>query len=171
MKRLLCLAVAAASIPVSAEDRTLEHVLVTVPIHRQEANSVLPVTVITGEELQRSVATTIGETLGNRAGLANSSFGPGVGRPVIRGQQGPRAITLQNNTSSADVSSFSPDHAVTVEPLLAQSIEVLRGPSTLLYGGGAIGGIVNVIDNRIPREPIEGVSRARRNTATTMRQT
>ena len=67
MKRLLCLAVAAASIPVSAEDRTLEHVLVSVPIHRQESNSVLPVTVITGEELQRSVATTIGETLENRA--------------------------------------------------------------------------------------------------------
>jgi len=160
MKRLLCLAVAAASIPVSAEDRTLEHVLVSVPIHRQESNSVLPVTVITGEELQRSVATTIGETLENRAGLANSSFGPGVGRPVIRGQQGPRAITLQNNTSSADVSSFSPDHAVTVEPLLAKSIEVLRGPSTLLYGGGAIGGIVNVIDNRIPRERIEGIEGA-----------
>ncbi len=160
MKRLLCLAVAAASIPVSAEDRTLEHVLVSVPIHKQEANSVLPVTVITDEELQRSVATTIGETLENRAGLANSSFGPGVGRPVIRGQQGPRAITLQNNTSSADVSSFSPDHAVTVEPLLAKSIEVLRGPSTLLYGGGAIGGIVNVIDNRIPRERVEGVEGA-----------
>ena len=120
----------------------------------------LPVTVITNEELQRSVATTIGETLGNRAGLANSSFGPGVGRPVIRGQQGPRAITLQNNTSSADVSSFSPDHAVTVEPMLARSIEVLRGPSTLLYGGGAIGGIVNVIDNRIPRERIEGIEGA-----------
>lgn len=120
----------------------------------------LPVTVITNEELQRSVATTIGETLGNRAGLANSSFGPGVGRPVIRGQQGPRAITLQNNTSSADVSSLSPDHAVTVEPMLARSIEVLRGPSTLLYGGGAIGGIVNVIDNRIPRERIEGIEGA-----------
>ena len=160
MRFFLCLAVAAASISVSAEDRTLEHVFVTVPIHRQEANSMLPVTVITNEELQRSVATTIGETLGNRAGLANSSFGPGVGRPVIRGQQGPRAITLQNNTSSADVSSFSPDHAVTVEPMLARSIEVLRGPSTLLYGGGAIGGIVNVIDNRIPRERIEGIEGA-----------
>ena len=160
MRFFLCLAVAAASISVSAEDRTLEHVFVTVPIHRQEANSMLPVTVITNEELQRSVATTIGETLGNRAGLANSSFGPGVGRPVIRGQQGPRAITLQNNTSSADVSSLSPDHAVTVEPMLARSIEVLRGPSTLLYGGGAIGGIVNVIDNRIPRERIEGIEGA-----------
>lgn len=164
MKRILCIAVAAASAQMGtsavAEDRTMEHVIVSVPIHRQEADTALPVTVLTGQELRRQVTTTIGETLGNRAGISNATYGPGVGRPVIRGQQGPRAITLQNNTLSADVSSLSPDHSVTVEPLLAESIEVLRGPSTLLYGGGAIGGVVNVIDNRIPREAIEGVDGA-----------
>lgn len=162
MKRLLSIAVAAASTStyVSAEDRTMEHVLVSVPIHRQEADTALPVTILTGEELRRAAATTIGETLGNRAGIANSTYGPNVGRPVIRGQQGPRAITLQNNTLSADVSSISPDHTVAVEPLLADSIEVLRGPSTLLYGSGAIGGVVNVIDNRIPRQPLDGVEGA-----------
>ncbi|MEH6552447.1 MAG: TonB-dependent receptor [Pseudomonadales bacterium] len=164
MKRLLSIAVAAASanLPLSAlaEDRTMEHVIVSVPIHKQEADTALPVTIITGDELRRQAATTIGETLGNRAGIANSTYGPAVGRPVIRGQQGPRAITLQNNILSADVSSLSPDHAVAVEALLADSIEVLRGPSTLLYGGGAIGGVVNVIDNRIPRAPIDGVQGA-----------
>jgi iron complex outermembrane receptor protein len=164
MKRLLSIAIAAASanLPLSAlaEDRTMEHVIVSVPIHKQEADTALPVTIITGDELRRQAASTIGETLGNRAGIANSTYGPAVGRPVIRGQQGPRAITLQNNILSADVSSLSPDHAVTVEALLADSIEVLRGPSTLLYGGGAIGGVVNVIDNRIPRAPIDGVQGA-----------
>ena len=164
MKRLLSIAVAAASanLPLSAlaEDRTMEHVIVSVPIHKQEADTAMPVTIITGDELRRQAATTIGETLGNRAGIANSTYGPAVGRPVIRGQQGPRAITLQNNILSADVSSLSPDHAVAVEALLADSIEVLRGPSTLLYGGGAIGGVVNVIDNRIPRAPIDGVQGA-----------
>ncbi|AQA17143.1 ligand-gated channel protein [Halioglobus japonicus] len=160
MKRLICLAVAAASASVAAEDRTLEHVLVSVPIHKQEADTALPVTILSGDELRRQAATTIGETLGNRAGIANSTYGPGVGRPVIRGQQGPRAITLQNNILSADVSSLSPDHSVNVEALTAESIEVLRGPSTLLYGGGAIGGVVNVIDNRIPRQPVDGIDGA-----------
>lgn len=164
MKRLLRVAIIAAfaNLPLSAlaEDRTIEHVIVSVPIHKQEADTALPVTIITGDELRRQAATTIGETLGNRAGIANSTYGPAVGRPVIRGQQGPRAITLQNNILSADISSLSPDHAVAVEALLTESIEVLRGPSTLLYGGGAIGGVVNVIDNRIPRAPIDGVQGA-----------
>lgn len=164
MKRLLSIAIAAASanLPLSAlaEDRPMEHVIVSVPIHKQEADTALPVTIITGDELRRQAAATIGETLSNRAGIANATYGPGVGRPVIRGQQGPRAITLQNNILSADVSSLSPDHAVTVEALLADSIEVLRGPSTLLFGGGSIGGVVNVIDNRIPRAPIDGVQGA-----------
>jgi iron complex outermembrane receptor protein len=164
MKRLLSIAVAAASANLSlsalAEDRTMEHVIVSVPIHKQEADTALPVTIITGDELRRQAAATIGETLASRAGIANATYGPAVGRPVIRGQQGPRAITLQNNILSADVSSLSPDHAVAVEVLLADSIEVLRGPSTLLYGGGSIGGVVNIIDNRIPRAPIDGVQGA-----------
>ncbi|MCB1843190.1 MAG: TonB-dependent receptor plug domain-containing protein, partial [Halioglobus sp.] len=144
----------------TASELPLEHVLVSVPLHKKQAETALPVTVLNREELLRRGAPSIGETLGDKPGIANASFGPGVGRPVIRGQQGPRAITLQNGTASADVSSLSPDHSVTVEPLLANSIEVLRGPSTLLYGGGAIGGVVNVIDNRIPRAPIDGIEGA-----------
>ena len=152
-------------------DHPLEHVLVSVPIHKKSAETALPVTVLSGEELRRRAATTIGETLANKPGLATASFGPGVGRPVIRGQEGPRTLTLENGISSADASSLSPDHSVSVEPMLADSIEVLRGPATLLYGGGAIGGVVNVMDNRIPRAPLEGSTGAveyRHNTASEM---
>jgi iron complex outermembrane receptor protein len=93
-------------------------------------------------------------------GLSNASFGPAVGQPVVRGQQGARVSVLQNSLSSADAANISADHAVSVEPLLADSVEVLRGPSTLLYGGGAIGGVVNVIDNRIPSQTVDGVKAA-----------
>jgi iron complex outermembrane recepter protein len=150
MKRYIPLSLAVAVASAAAEKPPMEHVLVTVPLHKQEAETALPVTVFSGDELRRIAATSIGETLSESPGLANASFGPGVGRPVIRGQQGARVMVLQNSTPSADVSGLSADHAVSVEPMLAESIEVLRGPSTLLYGGGAIGGVINVIDNRIP---------------------
>lgn len=128
----------------------VEHVLVTMPLHKGVAETALPFTVLSGEELRRNAAATIGDTLANLPGMTNASFGPGVGQPVIRGQQGPRVRVLQNGTSSADAARASQDHANAVEALLADTVEVLRGPSTLLYGGGAIGGVVNVLDNRIP---------------------
>ncbi len=128
----------------------IEHVLVSVPMHRTSAETALPITLLTGDELHNEVATSIGETLASKPGLASASFGPAVGQPVIRGQQGARVTVLQNSTSSADAANISADHAVSVEPILAKSIEVLRGPSTLLYGGGEIGGVVNVIDKRVP---------------------
>lgn len=150
MKRLIPLAVAVAAANAAAESLPMEHVLVSVPLHKKTAETALPVTVLSGDELSRAAAATLGDTLNNTPGLASASFGPGVGQPVIRGQQGARVTVLQNGTSSADASNLSADHAVAVEPLLADSIEILRGPSTLLYGGGAIGGVVNVLDNRIP---------------------
>ncbi|PLW83579.1 TonB-dependent receptor [Kineobactrum sediminis] len=158
MKRFMPLALAVASANLAAQSLPVEHVLVSAPLQKQEAETALPVTILTGEDLRRSARSTIGDTLGDIPGLANASFGPGVGQPVIRGQQGPRVTVLQNGTSSADASSVSADHAVSVESLLADSIEVLRGPATLLYGAGAIGGVVNVIDNRIPRQRVEGMS-------------
>jgi len=157
MKRFMPIALAVASANAAAQSLPIEHVLVTAPLSKQEAETALPVTVLTGDDLRRSARSTIGDTLGDMPGLANASFGPGVGQPVIRGQQGPRVTVLQNGTSSADASAVSADHAVSVEPLLADSIEVLRGPATLLYGAGAIGGVVNVIDNRVPRTRIDGV--------------
>ncbi len=121
-------------------------------IKQYTSKSARPVTVLSGEELQKKMGTTIGDTLKNELGITSQSFGPGVGTPVIRGQSGPRVRVLQNSIGNNDVSSLSPDHANGVNPISAERIEVLRGPSTLLYGNGAIGGIVNVIDNRIPEQ-------------------
>ncbi|TGD75788.1 TonB-dependent receptor [Mangrovimicrobium sediminis] len=150
MKRLIPIAAALVAARAAAEQLPIEHVLVTVPLHKKTAETALPITVLSGDELHRAASATIGDTLANQPGLANASFGPGVGQPVIRGQQGARVTVLQNGTTAADASALSADHAVSVEPLLADSIEVLRGPATLLYGGGAIGGVINVLDNRVP---------------------
>lgn len=102
--------------------------------------------------------TTIGETLANTPGVASTYFGPNASRPVIRGLDGDRIRILSNSGVSQDVSSLSYDHAVTADPITLERIEVLRGPGALLYGGNAIGGVVNLIDNRIPREPLPGVT-------------
>lgn len=113
------------------------------------------------EKLAEQRGATLGETLGRQPGISNASFGPGVGLPVIRGQSGARAPILQNGLGAQDVSSLSPDHASGVDPARAKSVEVLRGPATLRYGSGAIGGVVNVRDGRIPEEiPEKGVTGA-----------
>jgi iron complex outermembrane receptor protein len=128
----------------------LDEVVVTGALQEKVSESAVPVTVLSDEELRLKVGHSIGETLKNELGITSQSFGPGVGTPVIRGQSGPRVRVLNNGIGSNDASSISPDHATSVEPLLAERIEVLRGPASLLYGSGAIGGVVNVIDNRIP---------------------
>jgi len=130
----------------------LEPVIVTTPLLESLSESTVPVTVLSGEELRMKMGSSIGDTLKNELGISSQSFGPGVGTPVIRGQAGPRVRVLNNGIGSNDASAISPDHATSVEPLLADRIEVLRGPATLLYGSGAIGGVVNVIDNRIPSQ-------------------
>jgi iron complex outermembrane receptor protein len=128
----------------------LDELVVSAPFSQKASESAKPVTVLSGEKLRSKIGGTIGETLENELGITTQSFGSGVGSPVIRGQAGPRVRVMQNSIGNNDVSSLSPDHANSVEPILAERIEVLRGPATLLYGSGAIGGVVNVIDNRIP---------------------
>ncbi|MEI7496582.1 MAG: TonB-dependent receptor, partial [Betaproteobacteria bacterium] len=112
----------------------------------------VPAQQLSGAALAQRQGSTLGETLDNLPGIANSSFGPNVGRPVIRGMDGDRIRILQNSGANMDVSGLSFDHAVPIDPLTTERIEILRGPATLLYGGSAIGGVVNVIDNRIARE-------------------
>ncbi len=107
--------------------------------------------VLSGEELQRDVRTQLGDTLVKLPGVSATSFSPGASRPVLRGFQGERVRVLTDGIGSIDVSNTSADHAVTIDPLTAERIEVLRGPAALLFGGQAIGGAVNVIDRRIPR--------------------
>ncbi|MFL6846080.1 MAG: TonB-dependent receptor [Allosphingosinicella sp.] len=106
---------------------------------------------VSGEELVREMRPTIGETLARQPGVSATSFGPNASRPILRGFQGERVRILTDGIGSLDVSNTSVDHAVAVNPLTAERIEVLRGPSALLFGSSAIGGVVNVIDARIPR--------------------
>lgn len=133
-----------------------EVVISASPLEESSAGINQATSVLTGEALHREAAATIGETLQNEPGVTSSGFGPGVGKPVIRGQVGNRVKVMQDSLGTLDASSASGDHAITTEALVAKRIEVLRGPSTLRYGNGAIGGVVNVIDNRIPDELPEG---------------
>lgn len=128
----------------------LTSIFVSAPLHKKVAETIHPVNILTGDYLTLKQGTTLGETLKQELGVHNRSFGSSVGQPVIRGQVGARVQVLQNGISSLDVSSVSPDHASSTEGVFADQIEVLRGPASLLYGSGSIGGIVNVIDNRIP---------------------
>lgn len=119
-----------------------------------------PVDVLAGEKLDDAKANSLGETVAKLPGVQSSYFGPGVGRPTIRGLDGARVQVLSDGLGTGDVSTVSVDHAVSVEPFLAEQIEVLKGPATLLYGSGAIGGAVNVVDGRVPErttaEPLQG---------------
>jgi iron complex outermembrane receptor protein len=114
------------------------------------AETTRPVTVLGGIDLGSRLKSTLGETLAEQPGMSSTSFGPGASRPVIRGMGGDRVRILQGGLGMADASNTSPDHAVSFDPLSAEQIEVVRGPATLLFGSTAIGGIVNVIDGRIP---------------------
>lgn len=116
-----------------------------------------PVEILAGEALERARAPSIGETLRDLPGVHSSSFGQAVGRPVIRGLGGPRVKTMEDRIDSMDVAVSSPDHATTIESYAAESIEVLKGPSTLLYGTGAIGGVVDVHTGRVPHRVPEQV--------------
>ncbi|OYW46014.1 MAG: TonB-dependent receptor [Sphingomonadales bacterium 12-68-11] len=107
--------------------------------------------VMRGDELQRNLSGQIGEVLAKLPGVSATSFSPGASRPVLRGFQGDRVRVLVDGLGTIDASNTSADHAVTIDPLTAERIEVLRGPAALIYGGSAIGGAVNVIDKRIPR--------------------
>ncbi len=111
------------------------------------------VSVLSGDGLQQRRAGTLGETLDGLPGVSASAFGPNSSRPVIRGLDGDRVRLLDNGGASVDASSLSFDHASASDPLITERIEVLRGPAALLYGGNATGGVVNSIDNRIPRAP------------------
>src|SRR5690606_21398908 len=103
-------------------------------------------------------APTIGDALADELGVYSNQYGSGSSRPVIRGQDGPRVKVLQHASETADVSTLSPDHAVTVDPILAKQVEVIRGPSTLLYGAGTVGGLVNVTAQKIPTQmPADGL--------------
>ncbi len=137
--------------PVNAPPVNQRDIIVTAPLQTSERDVLQGTTVLTGQELTRQLRPTIGETLARQPGVSATSFGPSASRPILRGFQGDRVRVLTDGIGSIDVSNTSVDHAVIIDPLLAERIEVLRGPTALLYGSSAVGGVVNVIDTRIPR--------------------
>lgn len=136
---------------VQAEEKALDSVTVNANVFGKSTQEISqPVTVLSDEALDRQRAGSLGETLGLQSGINNSSYGSAVGRPVIRGLGGARVKVLQGGIDTMDASSVSPDHGVNVDTHSATQVEILRGPATLMYGSGAFGGVVNVIDGRIP---------------------
>lgn len=127
-------------------------IIVTAPYSRDRATALSSVSVLQGIELTRELRATVADTLAHQPGVSTTSFGPNASRPILRGFQGERVRVLTDGIGSFDVSNTSVDHAVAINPQLADRIEVLRGPASLLYGSSAIGGVVNVLDKRIPRE-------------------
>lgn len=118
---------------------------------------VVPVSVLNGRELSLRRESTLGETLNGIPGVTATQFGPNASRPVIRGLDAERVRIMQNGVGILDASSLSFDHAVGIDPLVIEQIDVVRGPAALLYGGSAIGGVVNAIDHRIPTESLDGI--------------
>lgn len=117
----------------------------------QRADPVQPVSVLAGEALDLRRAGSLGQTLDGLPGVATTAFGPNASRPVIRGLDGDRVRLLSNGSAVIDASNLSFDHAVAIDPLIIERIEVLRGPAALLHGGNATGGVVQTLDNRLPR--------------------
>lgn len=113
------------------------------------------VSVLDGATLAAEARPSIGETLARQPGVSATSFGPAASRPILRGLGGDRIRLMTDGIGSLDLSSSSADHAVAINPLIADRIEILRGPAALLFGSSAIGGVVNVIDRRIPRQEPE----------------
>ncbi|WP_029415851.1 TonB-dependent receptor [Brevundimonas bacteroides] len=153
----LLLATPAAAQSVQDPATELDDIIVTgAPFGISQSASVIATTVIDEEALATAPAATLGDLLAGTPGLRSSSFAPGATRPVIRGLTGPRVQVLTNGIGLIDASSVSPDHQVAADPAEATRIEIVRGPSTLVYGGSAIGGVVNVLDGRIPDALPEG---------------
>ena len=133
------------------DSKEIEQVVITSTAMRESAfETAQPAALLSGEELIRSRAISLGETLSSQPGVSATYFGPQASRPVIRGIGGERVQMYEDGGAALDASSLSNDHSVTIDPLLAERIEIVRGPATLLYGNGASGGLVNVITSRIP---------------------
>ena len=159
--QLLCAASIVAVAPQIARAQAGGHaegeiIVTAAPLEQRADETATPVVTLMGEELVHRRAGTLGETLAGQPGINFENFGGGASRPVIRGQAAPRVQVLSDSANVQDASAASPDHNVTSEPLLLRGIEVLRGPATLLYGSGAIGGAINLLDEKVPTFIPEG---------------
>ena len=155
---VVCLGVVAFSAEATDEQASPELEEIIVTAHPLAGGGLAqPSEVLETDELERKIVDNIGATVGNEPGIHNSAYGVGAGRPVIHGLGGARVRIMEERIDTLDVSVSSGDHAVTVDPFLVERVEILKGSSTLLYGSGAIGGVVDVQTDRIPHEIPEGV--------------
>lgn len=159
MHRTLCARLVAGAFTIAAGPAWPQAIVVN-PLASDESSMAQPASTLRGDELRRRQSSSLGDTLDREPGVQSGGMGPGATRPVIRGQDAPRVRVLDNGAGTMDVSGISPDHAPAVETLGASQVEILRGPATLLYGGGAIGGLVNVVSKRIPVDRLTGFSGA-----------
>ena len=160
MQRTLCARLVAGAFSVAAGSAWPQSSILVTPLDSDESSMAQPASVLRGDELRRRQGSSLGDTLDREPGVQSGGMGPGASRPVIRGLDAPRVRVLDNGSGTMDVSGISPDHMPAVETLGASQIEILRGPATLLYGGGAIGGLVNVVSKRIPVDRLTGFSGA-----------
>ena len=137
----------------------LDEIVISAPLDRPLYQQAQAASILGGKDLNLAIEPTLGQTLARMPGVSSSYFGPASSRPIIRGMDGDRVRILQNGLNSMDASATSPDHALGFEPSNLKSVEVIRGPATLLYGSNAIGGIVNAIDGRIVDEKLDGTIR------------
>ena len=137
--------------PVDDVHEDAPEIIITAPFSRDRLDLLTGTSVLRGEDLAADIRPQIGDTLDDLPGVSATSFGPGASRPVLRGFQGERVRVLTDGIGSIDVSNTSADHAVAIDPITAERVEVLRGPQSLLFGSSAVGGVVNVLDRRIPR--------------------
>jgi iron complex outermembrane receptor protein len=162
LKKITCALFFMVTFPAVAADKgtlTIPTTAVTGnPLGVGSDQMVVPISILNGRELSLKRENTLAETLNSIPGVSNSSFGPSAGRPMIRGMDSDRIKILQNSVNNLDASNLSFDHGVSIDPLIIEQIDVIRGPATLLYGGGAVGGVVNAIDHRIPKEKFEGIT-------------
>jgi iron complex outermembrane receptor protein len=139
------------------EEEEPERIVVTgTAIETASGETLQSVEVLTLDELIESFDGSLGASLARLPGISTTSFGPAVGRPIIRGLGGDRVRILNNGVGLVDASQISVDHATTSEVLDAEQIDILRGPAAIAYGGGAIGGVINIVDGRIPTRPVDG---------------
>lgn len=144
--------------PAWAQQTEEQDIIITAPIEGASIESLQGATILRREDVIANLRGGLGDTLDNQPGIASTSFGPSASRPIIRGLGDDRVRVLQNGIGAIDASTASPDHAVTSDGLSAERIEVLRGAAALAYGGNAIGGVINVIDQSIPTRRINGLT-------------
>ena len=142
----------------AGNEQLSEVIVTTTAFHGAPDDVVHPVVVLSGDALRQQMGSSLGETLARQPGITATWYGPAASRPIIRGLGGDRVMMLEDGVAALDLSGLSEDHATSTEDAVARQVEIIKGPATLLYGSGAVGGAVNVVTRRIPsQQPMQGL--------------